>query len=130
MRRFSTILCVMFVAANAASAQTITINPSGDQQARAVLPNTRIQVQMQLSLRGVPSNTIEEQRRAQQSVREGLYEMAAGECTVIGATFKADCKLTTLNINSNVSDRGNFGVDGVSGNANATYELTPRKASP
>jgi hypothetical protein len=87
------------------------------------VPNLRVQVTMQVTAPVPPSASTEEQRKIIETLRANLYESAAEECSRINNIFKGDCRLTTLNVNSSVQDRG---VNGqiVNATGTAAYDLS------
>jgi hypothetical protein len=115
---------LVFLSAFPALSQTITIarDPTlpGFRAPNTFDPSaTRIQVSIGVT-RPSSTATTQDQLAAQEELRRLLYESAARECGVIGDTFKAECRIASLNISSNANNRGN---DGIFANANVTFEL-------
>ena len=85
----------------------------------------RVQVQMSIEQR-VTSNSPDDQQRAQESGRRLLYQMAAHECVLLSDIFKSDCKISMLNVNTNINERDE-GPYWVNGSASVQYQLVPRQ---
>ncbi len=52
--------------------------------------------------------------------------MAKRECRTLSEVFNADCRITNLNVTTNVGGNRRHGVEGVALNAHAQYELSQR----
>jgi len=114
-----------------ANAQTAIVLPPREASLPIVgtVPAPRIQVQVQLQTRGSGNSTADEQRAAQEALRRSLYDVAVKECSIIVEVFKADCRMLTLNVTSNILDRGGPGVDMITTTANITFELMAKTAA-
>jgi hypothetical protein len=110
-----------------ADAQLITVQSSDRTAPIASQVPTRINVGTNISQR-LSSTSLEERRRTERAVRRRLYEMAMEaieECELIIDVFQAECKITSLNVNSNVQDQD--GGPMIYGNVNGQYEIIPRR---
>ena len=121
-------MAVLFVIqTTVADAQSLTIQ-SGDRVApTASQMPARINIGMSISQR-LSSNSLEEQRRAERAVRRRLYEMAMeamDECKLLIDVFQAECRITSLNVNSNVQDQSDAPM--IHGSVNGQYEIIPRR---
>jgi hypothetical protein len=106
-------------------AQTITIETrSPDERGATRITTLRVQTQLTLYLPGGVGG-VEEQKAASDAARKAVYEMAARECRTLTEVFKSDCKLVSVNANSNVQAR-QTGQEGISANGSAVFELTAR----
>jgi hypothetical protein len=87
----------------------------------------RINIGMNISQR-LLNNSVEEQRRTERAVRRRLYEMAMEameECMLLVDVFQAECRISSLNLNSTIQDQGD--VPMIHGNVNGQYEIIPRR---
>jgi hypothetical protein len=134
MRRFLPILCLL--AATPASAEMPSFHPvarplvaqGGLYGARPSGPQPiRVQVQFQLVDPVKAEEGIDAQAKAQEEMRKRFYDMAAHECAVITQALPGDCRLVSVNVNSNAMPRYN-GAGGVTGHANASFEIAPKPA--
>jgi hypothetical protein len=120
-------MALLFVSqATIADAQLITVQSDRAAPIASQVP-TRINVGTSISQR-LSSNSMEERRRVERAVRRRLYEMAmeaTEECELLIDVFQADCKITSLNVNSNVQDQD--GGPTIYGNVNGQYEIMPRR---
>jgi len=110
-----------------ADAQLIAVQSSDRAAPITSQVPTRINVGTNISQR-LSSTSIEERRRTERAVRRRLYEMAMEaieECELIIDVFQAECKITSLNVNSNVQDQD--GGPMIYGNVNGQYEIIPRR---
>jgi hypothetical protein len=68
--------------------------------------------------------------KAQEAARRALYDMAASECATLSETFKAECRLGSLQIlpQGVLAQPANAPPVVPSLSANAVYELKPKSA--
>ena len=110
-----------------ADAQLTTIQSSDREAPTASQVPTRINVGTSISQR-LSNTSMEERRRTERVVRRRLYEMAMDameECELIIDVFQAECKISSLNVTSNVQDQD--GGPMIYGNVNGQYEIVPRR---
>ena len=125
------VFAVLALFTPSASAQTITINRDPAITAfRAPQPfdsgATRVQVSIQVNRPAIAS-AMQEQLAALEDLRHVLYDSVARECGIIGETFKADCRIASVNVSSN---SGNGGSNTMFANANVTFELARKAQTP
>lgn len=72
-----------------------------------------------------PGSSVEQQIKQTETARRAIYEMAARECDALRQTFKAECRLQNVRVNSNVQMR-NPGNEIVSVNGSGSFELLQR----
>ena len=110
----------LLAATTAVNAQTI-----GDRSAVvATQIPARISVGMNISER-VTSLSLDEQHRIDQVMRRRLYQMAMEECALLAEVMRAECKLTSLNVNTNFQNNNDNPV--VNSSMNGQYEIIPRR---
>ena len=129
--RCAFVLAIAGLFSSTAFAQTITINrdpaPSAFRAPQSFdAGTTRVQVSIQVNRAAVASST-QDQLAAQEDLRHVLYDSVARECGIIGETFKADCRIASLNMSSN---SGNGGNANMFANASVTFALTPKPPAP
>lgn len=110
---------VLLAATTAANAQTI-----GDRPAVAAQVPTRINIGMSISER-ISGVSLEEQYRADQAIRRQLYRMAMEECTLLAEVMRAECKLTSLSVNTNFQNNNDHPM--INSSVNGQYEIIPRR---
>ena len=110
---------VLLAVTTAASAQT-----SGDRQAVPVQVPTRIDIGMSISER-ISGVSFEEQHRADQAIRRQLYRMAMEECALLAEVMRAECKLTSLSVNTNFQNNNDHPM--INSSVNGQYEIIPRR---
>ena len=123
MRRASGLIALgLIVPMTAADAQTTQY---GDRPVPVAnqMP-TRINVGFSISQR-VSSNSFDEQRRVDQVVRRRLYQLAMEECALLVDVIGGECRIISLNVNSNIQDNSEFPT--VNGNMNGQYEIVSRR---
>jgi hypothetical protein len=122
MRQASVLIALgLFVMTTAADAQTAQY---GDRA--VVVTNqlpTRINVGFNISQR-VSGNSLDEQRRVDQALRRRLYQLAMQECALLIEVIGGECRIVSMNVNSNIQDNNEFHT--VNGSMNGQYEITPR----
>src|SRR5262245_5154766 len=102
MRRALPIAVSLLLLTTTAGAQSITSRSDDRAALVGAQAPTRINIGMNISQR-IPTSSIEEQREVERAVRRRLYEMALEameECMMIIDVFKAECKISSLNVNS------------------------------
>ncbi len=65
----------------------------------------------------------EQQQKAMQQARRRLYEIADGECRLLLATIANQCRLSRVNVHSNLNRRGADASRQASMSATATYRI-------
>ena len=110
---------VLLAATIAVNAQTI-----GDRSAIAAQVPTRINIGMNISER-ISSLSFEEQYRADQEIRRQLYRMAMEECALLAEVMRAECKLTSLSVNTNFQNNNDHPMMNTS--VNGQYEIIPKR---
>ena len=119
MRQVRVLIPVALLAATtAANAQAI-----GDRQAVAAQVPARINIGMNISER-ISNLSFEEQYRADQAIRRQLYRMAMEECALLAEVMKAECKLTSLSVNTNFQNNNDHPM--MNSSVNGQYEIIPR----
>ena len=119
MRQVLVLIPVILLAATtAANAQT-----TGDRPVVAQVP-TRINVGMNISER-VTSLSLDEQRRVDQVMRRRLYQMAMEECVLLAEVMRAECRLASLNVNTNFQNNNDNPM--INSSMNGQYEIIPRR---
>ena len=120
MRQASVLIsAALLVAATAANAQTVS-----DRPAVAAQVPTRINIGMNISER-ISNLSFEEQYRADQAIRRQLYRMAMEECTLLAEVMRAECKLTSLSVNTNFQNNSDHPM--MNSSVNGQYEIIPRR---
>ena len=110
---------VLLAAMTAANAQTI-----GDRPAAVPQVPTRINIGMNISER-ISSLSFEEQYRADQALQRQLYRMAMEECTLLADVMRAECRLMSLNVNTNFQNNNDRPT--MNSSVNGQYEIIPRR---
>ena len=117
---------LLLTQATVADAQSLTIQSDRAAPIATQMP-AQINIGMSISER-LSTVSVEEQRRTERAVRRRLYEMAMevmDECKLLIDVFQAECKISSLNVNSNVQDQGD--VPMIHGSVNGQYEIIPRR---
>lgn len=117
---------LLLTQATVADAQSLTIQSDRAAPIATQMP-AQINIGMSISER-LSTVSVEEQRRTERAVRRRLYEMAIEameECLLIIDVFQAECKISSLNVHSNVQDQGD--VPMIHGSVNAQYQITARR---
>jgi hypothetical protein len=65
--------------------------------------------------------------KAQETARRALYEMAASECAALSEVFKADCRLSSLQILPALAVPANAPPSNPTMNASVVYNLKPKE---
>jgi hypothetical protein len=131
MKSLSTIL--LMLSATTASAQLAEPGPlghvaitspqipaSGTDQVIRVTVSFRTAVET-ADPRAVPD------AKAQETARHALYEMAASECTALSEIFKADCRISSLQILPPLAVPANGPATNPTMNASVVYSLKPKE---
>lgn len=115
------------LASGAASAQTITIQPSNSafSGASPIATVQRIESSMSFIVTAPATAEVEELKKRSEAARRAIYEMAASECATLSDVFKADCRL--LNVRASSSTQRGSGEGSINANGSASYELTPKR---
>ena len=113
------IQAALLAATTAANAQTI-----GDRPAVAAQVPARINIGMNISER-ISNLSFEEQYRADQAIRRQLYRMAMEECALLAEVMKAECKLTSLSVNTSFQTNNDYPM--INSSVNGQYEIIPRR---
>ncbi len=113
---------VVLFAALPAAAQNIAATRAAESQFSAPAA-LRVQVSIQINTPASGGN--EDVRKAMEAARRHLYDSANGECAILSEAFKAECRLTIVNVNSSLQERGSMGQS-IYSHGNMTYELVPR----
>jgi hypothetical protein len=120
MRTLAVILIAVAFPSMSAIAQVPTSAP---QSAAFGNPIIRITAAFRTAVEGADPRTVPD-AKAQEAARRTLYDMAARECAVLSELFKAECRLSSVQMpapliqpitNTNPAQ-----------NATAVYELRPR----
>lgn len=110
---------VLLAATTVVNAQTIDDRPAVAPQVPA-----RINIGMSISER-VSSLSVEEQYRADRAIRRQLYRMAMEECALLAEVMRAECKLTSLSVNTNFQNNNDYPT--INSSVNGQYEIVPRR---
>jgi hypothetical protein len=129
MKGLAAILATLALSATSASAQVqIT---SGGPQNTAFGTDTivRVTLSFRAAIEGADPRTMPDQK-AQETARRSVYDMAVNECTALSESFKAECRLASLQIFGALVPAPNAIPAGPGLNATALYELKPKNAVP
>lgn len=58
-------------------------------------------------------------------MRRRLYQMAMEECSLLADVMRADCKLVSLNVNTNFQNNNEYPT--INSSMNGQYEIVPRR---
>ena len=116
---------VLIPAALLAATTTVNAQTIGDRSAvvAAQVP-ARINIGMNISER-ISNLSFEEQYRADQAIRRQLYRMAMEECALLAEVMKAECKLTSLSVNTSFQTNNDYPM--INSSVNGQYEIIPRR---
>jgi hypothetical protein len=86
--------------------------------------NVSVGFNSQIPLSAVDEETV---AAAQQDARLMLYRLAMGECGLLKQAIAETCRLTHLNVSSNIQNHGQPGQPLLYVNSNATFTITLKK---
>jgi hypothetical protein len=126
MKILTATLLALALSATGASAQQFQPPPIS---AFGPDPIMRITVSFRTAVEATDARAVPDPK-AQEAARRALYDMAASECTALSETFKAECRLGSLQIFGQVVpvQSPNVPPVGPSLNATAVYELKLKSA--
>jgi hypothetical protein len=123
MKALATILIAAVLPATSASAQ-FTITP-GPQQTSAFGVDPIIRVTTSFRTTVVTEPQAVPDAKAQETAHRALYGMAESECATLSEIFKAECRLSSLQIIYPLVTPANAPPSNAM-NATAVYELKPK----
>ena len=115
---------VLMPAAALLAAAAANAQPVSDRPAVVAQVPTRINIGMNISER-ISGLSFEEQYRADQAIRRQLYRMAMEECALLAEVMRAECKLTSLSVNTNFQNNSDHPM--MNSSVNGQYEIIPRR---
>jgi hypothetical protein len=132
MKGLTVILLALALSATGASAQQ-QIRAGGPlNPAFGTDPIIRVTVSFRAAIEGADARAVPDPK-AQDAARRALYDMAATECSTLSETFKAECRLGSLQIFPQMATPAqppNGPPTIASLNATAIYELKPNSSVP
>lgn len=115
---FAVLVLAVVLWSGAATARKMPINPGQ-------FVNVNVGVSIQMPLADESEETLV---NAQRDARKFIYRMASKECTTLKATIAKTCRMTNLNISSQIREHGNQGAVKLYLNGNAQFSITLKDA--
>jgi hypothetical protein len=127
MTRTPALIAIVMMFATGTHAQTtMTFGPNPPPSAFATDPIIRISSFFRTTAAMTDGQSIPD-AKSQEAARRELYRMAENECLILSETYRAECRLTSLTVNSLFSTTPNGPPPNVM-TATGVYELRARRA--
>jgi hypothetical protein len=105
----------------------LTQSASGQSYPPQQKADRSIEVTVQYNVRlPLKSREVEQQREVMEEGRKLLYQLAAGECTLLIAAVGTGCELARINVNTQ-QPRQRTGDDSMTITGNAHFRVTPKQ---
>ena len=130
--------CIGLFAVAQARAQSVIVVPSGNEPGSSITVTRGVPVaigqtfsmhfQLSQTMQSTSSSTDLSNMMANAS--QTLYDLVNRECEILSVAFKGTCRVTQVNVGSNINGPMNGRGPVVNSNANATYEIDTKAAAP
>jgi hypothetical protein len=127
MKRTAALIAIAMMLATSTHAQTtMTFGSNPPPSAFATDPIIRISSVFRITAAMTDGQTIPD-AKSQETARRELYRMAESECLILSEIYRAECRLSSLTVNSPFSTTPNGPPPNLM-TANGAYELRARRA--